>query len=172
MLQHCKTIREREIVWKFRHGAVCTPKLAYHMGLRLEKKCFFCKSVCHDWKHLLLCAKFDQMWASVKCIVEKAGFKWNSKFLFSGNCSAEYKAVNHLLHVAYMVVYEYIIFEINKFKYKFNPPSRYKQLLFEMLYLDFKISCDSEQSRIAFDNYWQKVSFLYKITGRYIDIRI
>ena len=171
-LRHCITLREKEIAWKFKHGALCTPKLAFQMGLVKENKCFFCGSLCPSWKHFLACSEFESMWNTVKSIISKVGYKWNRKFPFYGTNSRAFITTNHVLHAGYMVVYEYIIYEINNFKYKFQPQSRFKQLIFEMLYNNFKSNCDSEQGRLRFENYWQKLSFLFRITWQSIDIRV
>ena len=84
----------------------------------------------------------------------------------------EYGALNHLINAAYLVVYEFITFEMNNVKCKNNLVSRWKQTLFDMLYSIFKSEVQDNVSRSHFQTYRRKLDFLFKICGKSIDIRI
>ena len=39
-LTSCLSTHEKDVAWRIKHGAICTPQLAMHMGLKTSNKCF------------------------------------------------------------------------------------------------------------------------------------
>ena len=97
-LRHSLCIREKDIAWKFKHGAICTPQIAFHMGLTKSTRCFFCSSTCPSWRHLLVCENFTNMWELCKSIVTRAGGRWSRNVIFNGFHDKELLILNHVLH--------------------------------------------------------------------------
>ena len=84
----------------------------------------------------------------------------------------QHKCLNHIIHAAYAVTYEYINCSMNSYKFEFKAIHRFKQILLEIIWTDFKIQSKDEYSLIKFQNYWRELRFLYQISGYSIEIRI
>ena len=171
-LKLCLSPRELDISWRVRHGAISTPQLAYRMGLRPNYNCFFCYAYRPNLRHLLVCPHFDRMWTVVQAVAEESGATWNRRKIFAGYLLGECGILNHIIHAGYLVVHESITFAMNSVSCNHDPVKRWKQIMFDMLYCDFKSKCYDEISILRFNTYWRKLDFLYKICGRSIDIRI
>ena len=120
--------RELDISWRVRHGAISTPQMAYRMGLRPNNSCFFCDAYKPNWRHLLVCPHFDQMWAVVEAVAEASGAKWNRRRIFSGYPLGEYGILNHTIHAGYLVVHESIAFVMNSVNCNHDPVKRWKPI--------------------------------------------
>ena len=55
------SLREIDVSWRVRHDAICTPQMAYIMGLRPHHHCFFCNACRPNWWDLLVCPHLDKM---------------------------------------------------------------------------------------------------------------
>ena len=111
-LRFYKTVKEKKIAWRFRHVAIRTPILAFHVGLFNRNQCFFCMSRNPTWKNLLVCHRFDEMWSNVKSIAKRAGLCWSTKFLFSGTNLIELRVLNHILNCAFICLKSTKIFTL------------------------------------------------------------
>ena len=164
--------RERDIAWRIRHGAICTPQMAYQMGLVSSNSCFFCQTERPTCKHIIVCPRFDDLWEAVKRLVIQSGVSWDSRKIFTGFPVGLNGVLNHCVNAAYIVVYEMITLKINQVPHTMQAVLRWKQIFFDMIYTDFKSKVYDEAARHAFENYWRKLDFLFRICGRSIDIRI
>ena len=171
-LKYSLSPRERDITWRIRHGAICIPQLAYQMGLVNSNSCYFCPVGRPTWKHIIVCPRFDELWEAVKRLVIKAGVLWDSRKVFTGFPVGLNGVLNHCVNAAYLVVYEMITLKINQVPHTMQPVLRWKQILFDMIYSDFKSKVQDELARHVFENYWRKLNFLFRICGCSIDIRI
>ena len=166
-LKYWLSPRERDITWRIRHGAICTPQMAFQMGLVSSNMCFFCTTMRPSWKHIIVCSQFDDLWAAVKCIVNNSGVLWDNRKIFTGFPKPTDGALNHIINAAYLVVYEMIILKINHVPHAMNPVLRWKQIIFEMIYSDFKSKAHDEVTRLSFESYWRKLDFLQNMWNEY-----
>ena len=164
--------RELDISWRVKHGAISTPQMAYRMGLRPNYSCFFCDAYRPNWRHLLVCPHYDQMWALIEAVAVRSGAKWSRNRIFSGFPLGECGIINHTIHAGYLVVHVSITLVMNSVNCHLDPVKRWKQILFDMIYCDFKHKCHDETTTLRFKIYWRKLDFLFKTCGRSIDIRI
>ena len=69
IVKRALNLSEAEIVWKFRHDALLSPSLAFHMGLSSSKQCCMCKQGCTGVNHYLARAKtlFHVKKPKIKC---------------------------------------------------------------------------------------------------------
>ena len=171
-LKFCLSTREAEITWRFKHGALCTPKLAFQLGLRANTKCFFCDSSSPTWRHIIICDSFTPMWKTIQGIIAKAGCEWKQSMFFRGIPGKKFKKLNNVIHAGYLVIHEYSCFQMNSVPYKHEPSVRVRQLIFEMIFTNFKSHGMDLDSQHIFLFEWEILEFLFKVCGRSIDIRI
>ena len=133
-LNCCLSLREEELSWRIKHGAIITPKLAFQMGLVHENKCFFCNRFNPTWRHLLICEYFVPMWDVIKNVVVTCGINWKQQIQFSGVIISRFSAVNHVVNLGYQVLFEFIMAKLNNHQLNCTPSGRLRQLLFQLLY--------------------------------------
>jgi len=112
------------------------------------------------------------MWELVKVIFFKVGLPWKNRFIFSGVTIPSMSALNHVINAAYNVIFECILCALNNIPMKSDPPAKLRQLLFQVLYTNFKETCHDEVSCSRFQLYWVKLNFLFEVAWPSIDIRI
>ena len=97
-LRHSLCICEKDKAWKFKHGEICTPQIAFHMGLNKSTRCFFCSSTCPSWRHLLVCENLTNMWELCKSIVTITWGRRSRNVIFNGFRDKELLPLNHGIH--------------------------------------------------------------------------
>jgi len=113
------------------------------------------------------------VWSFLKLTIEKTGAVRSEKMKSDGLPSANNKCLNNLIFLVYRLIYDTYIYEFNKYKYNSNPLLRYKQKIYETLYLDFyKARMRGMEAEESFLLYWKKCHFFFKIKNSSIDIRI
>ena len=134
--------------------------------------CPFCKSIRPKTKHYLQCKHFDPIWKYLRELVNKSGENLSEKCRMKG-FSKNVNCLNNLLFIAYRTIYDTFIFEFNSFPYDSNCLLRYKQNLFETLYVAFHIEkrkgIDHE---FKFNKYWSTINFCFKIHNSTIKINL
>ena len=166
----CLSPRETDIVWRFKHGALCTPKLALQLGLRDSSQCFFCTATCPTWRHIIICDSFRPMWNVIIGIINRAGCEWKHLMHFEGISVKKFLRLKSIIHAGYLVIHEYCCFEMNNLPFIHQPSTRVRQVIFEMIYSEFKAQAADSFNRFHFE--WEILDFLFKVCGRSIDIRI
>ena len=172
-LSQCLNNKEKETTWRLWHEALLTPKIALNMKLYHSNKCPLCDLNDPTTKHYLNCEYFESVWLFIKKTVERSGQVWSDKLKKLGIQGNGKQCLNNLIFTAHSLIYETFIYEFNNYQYNCNPLIRYKQKIFEILYLEFHLAkLKGELSILKYSIYWQKCDFFFKIMNNSIDIRI
>ena len=173
LVKKSKTLKEAEIIWRFRHSALLSPELAFHMHLVDEKKCPMCLGNYGSSRHYIVCNTSKPLWEYVKRLCEIAGCKWKPIYRHKGICEPKWKCLNHLVSLVYTVIYNYVVCKFNGLPHNGELLVKFKQSVFELLYVEFSKakSCGAtEVERLKV--YWEPLSYVFRVMGSCIDIRL
>ena len=112
------------------------------------------------------------MWKTIKGIFAKAGCEWKRSKYFQGITGKKFKKLNNIIHAGYLVIHEYCCLQMNSVPYNHEPSDRVRQIIFEMIYSQFKSHGVDLNSQHIFLYEWEVLDVLFKVCGRSIDIRI
>ena len=112
------------------------------------------------------------MWDLIANIVKLAGIEWKQAMFWNGHSSNSKSKLNNIIHAGYIVIHEFCCLAMNKHPESIQPAARLRQVIFDFLYSAFKQQCTDEISVYRFCDDWKEISFLYKVIGLSIDIRI
>ena len=159
-------------MWKFRHDALLSTSLAFHMGLSSSKRCCMCNRDSIGVNHYIACEKTKPMWKYVEQLYNRSGFTWKSSHKFKGVNTAGWFCLNHLIRAAYLLTIDCVLCKLNRLPHDDDLPGDFRRKLFEILYFQLYTAKLYGNHKInAFHANLLPLNFLYKIDCNSIDIR-
>jgi len=167
-------LREQEVVWRFKHNAVLTPVIAQQLCLANSSDCPFCHHIeIGKCTHYLDCTFFEPMWNLIGKICSEAGATLTARNKMHGFVNVKEKVLNHLIYIGYAIIYEKVNLALNNVPVNVTVIARFKQKLFEYLYISFfKARMSGLDKIVDFELYWNTLKCLFKISGKSIEITL
>ena len=89
---------------------------------------------------------------------------WKHSF-FNSLPTKKATRLHNIVNASYTVIREFCVLEFNNVQCKHNAVSRFKQIVFEMMYTDFRKMSGCDEQLQSFQAKWNELNFLLRLLG-------